>query len=221
MTTETGDDGHPPSASIYKRLRYQRGHETGAKCVSIRILLTDSPMPEKFGHFKVTKKGAQILVLERQSELPVVLGTIGGVFIVLAWFLRAWHSSSRLIVWLGMFGLALPGILAVLYLRPWKEVLILDRGAGQLSRNRRYLLRRTKVTHVPLDPMATVNPVQRTLRVTDKKGQLVDHVYWAALLRSASGEEIELDGANAAPRMHEFAEMVNDFLAGSEGSPHN
>jgi len=168
---------------------------------------------EKLGHFKMVKRGAQILWLERKSELPLMLAALGGVLLIVVWFLRPWQFASALIVSLAMLALSLPGIVTVLYLRPWKEMLIFDRVAGHLLRKEQHLLRGSKVIHLPLDAIVGVEPARRTIRVIDKKGQMVEHVYWAALLCSTSGEEIELDETNTPERMRELAEAVHQFIA--------
>jgi hypothetical protein len=172
-----------------------------------------SVMSKKLGHFRVVKRETQVLRLERRSELPLLLAVLGGVLFIVVWFLRAWQFASGLIVSIVLVILSLPGIITVLYLRPWKEVLILDRVAGKFVRKEQYLLRRNKIMDLPLDTIASAAPVQRTIRVTDKKGQMVDHVYWAALLRSTSGEETDLDGANDLERIRELTQVINDFIA--------
>ncbi len=177
-------------------------------------------MTEKVGHFKVVKREAQMLRLERRSELPLMLAALGLVLLIVIWFLRPWQFSSGLIVSLVLLVLSLPGIVSVLYVRPWKEVLILDRAAGHLRRKQQYLLRRSKVIHFPLDAIASVDPARRTARFMDKKGQMTEHVYWAALVRSTSGEEIELDGTNTPERMGELVEMINEFISGSRPASH-
>jgi len=170
-------------------------------------------MTEKLGHFRVTKRESQVLKLERRSQLPLMLVALGGVLLIVVWFLRAWQSASGLVVSLVLVVLCLPGIISVLYLRPWKEVLILDRVAGKFVRKEQYLLRRNKIRDLPLNTIASAAPEQRTIRVMDKKGQMVDHLYWAALLRTTSGEETELDGANDPQGIRELTDAVNKFIA--------
>lgn len=172
-------------------------------------------MTEKLGHFRVVRLQNQLLRLEKRSEVPVVLAALVGVLLTVVWLLRPLQSPSGLVVSLFLVALPLPGIVAVLYTRPWKEVLIFDRAAANLVRKERYLIRRDKVTDLPLGTIEGVNPVQRTVRFVDKKGQLVEHVYWAALLRHTGGDDIELDGANSRERMRELIETINEFLAGS------
>ena len=176
-------------------------------------------MSEKLGHFRVVERQTQVLRLERRSELPLLLVVLGGVLLILAWFLKPWQFASGLIVSLVLVILALPGIITVLYLRPWNEILILDRADGHLLRKEEYLLRRGKVIRFPLDTIDSVDPVQRTIRVMDKKGKMLDHVYWAALLRGKSGKEMELDGANDLERIRELTEEINNFIA--RPSPHS
>jgi hypothetical protein len=170
-------------------------------------------MTEKLGHFRVVKRESQVLRLERRSQSPLLLVALGVVLLIVVWFLRAWQFASGLIVSLVLVILSLPGIITVLYLRPWKEVLIVDRVAGKFVRKEQYLLRRNKIMDLPLNTIASAAPEQRTIRVMDKKGQMVDHVYWAALLRSTSGEETELDGANDPEGIRELTEVINDFIA--------
>jgi hypothetical protein len=175
-------------------------------------------MAEKLGHFKVVEREAQMLRLERKSELPLMLAALGGILLIVVWFLRPWQFPSGLMVSLVMLVLSLPGIVTVLHLRPWKEMLIFDRPAGHLLRKEQYLLRRSKVMHLPLDTIAGVDPVRRTVHFMDRKGQTAEHVYWAALLRTTFGEEIELDGTNTPERVRELADTINEFIAGSRHS---
>lgn len=172
-------------------------------------------MTQNLGHFRVVRRQTQVLRLEKKSEVPVGLAALAAVLLTVVWLLRPLQFPGGLIVSLFIVALPLPGIVAILYMRPWKEVLLFDRAAANLVRKERYLIRRDKVTDLPLDTIEGVNPVQRTVRFVDKKGQLVEHVYWAALLRHTGGDDIELDGSNSPERMHELTETINEFLAGS------
>lgn len=98
-------------------------------------------------------------------------------------------------------------------------MLVLDRAGGHLTREERYLLRSTMVNRLPLDTIAGVSPQQRMARLWDKRGHMVEHAYWAVLLRSTTGEEIELDGAGSSEQMRKLAEMINAFIANSHQYP--
>jgi hypothetical protein len=105
-------------------------------------------MAEKLGHFRVIEREARMLRLERKSELPLMLATLGGVLLIVMWLLRPWQFPSGLIVSSVMLILSLPALIVVLYLGAWKEVLVIDRAAGHLLRKGQYLLRRSKVIHL-------------------------------------------------------------------------
>ena len=170
-------------------------------------------MDGKLGHFRVVNNDVQLLRLERRSDQPPMIGTLTVVLLILVWFLKPWQSTSGLVISVAILALALPGVVAVLYLRPWKEVLVFDQLAGHMLREEQYLLRRSKVMRLPLDDIADVHRQQRTVRVMDKKGEMIEHTYWAALLRAASGEEIELDGANDPEKIRALVKSVSQFLA--------
>jgi hypothetical protein len=175
-------------------------------------------MTEKLGHFRVVERQADMLRLERRSPLPLVVAVIGGVTLMLLWLLRPWQSPSGAVVSAFIIAPSVAGLLVAFYLRPWKETLIFNRAVGDFTRIERYLIRRNKITDLPLNSIERVSPVQRTVRFVDKKGERVGHVYWAALLRSSSGQEVELDGANSRESMRDFAGAVNRFLADSSPS---
>jgi hypothetical protein len=178
----------------------------------------DCIMAEKVGHFRVTQRQDEILRLERRSPFPLVVAVMGSVFLVLLWLLRPWQSPSGVIVTAFIIVPLIAGLSIVLYHRPWKEVLVFNRALGNFTKEEQYLIRRNKITSLPLDSIESVGPVQRTARFVDKKGERVEHVYWAALLRSTDGREVELDGANSQERMREFARAVNSFLADFDSS---
>lgn len=172
-------------------------------------------MSEKLGHFRVLKSEAQILHLERRSDLPVMMTGLGTVLVVVVWFLKPWQFSSGLVVSVVLLALSAAGAMAMLYGRPWKEVVILDRADGDMTRRVKYLVRSDKSSRLPLDTIASVRPEQRTMRILDKRGQMVEHAYWAAVLRTASGEDMEIDAANSPKRMRQLAQAINGFIAGS------
>ncbi len=169
-------------------------------------------MASKLGHFKVVNSQAHLLVLERRSELPLIALLLSLVLLIVLWFLKPWQSASGLVVSLAFLVLVGPGIVAALYLRPWKEVLIFDRHQGHMQREERHLLRPNRITRLPLDSVAEVHWARRKVRVMDRKGEMVEHAYWAALLRTVSDEEIELDGANDPEKTEELVKSLTQFL---------
>jgi hypothetical protein len=175
-------------------------------------------MAEKLGHFRVVEREAQLLRLERRGEWPSVIAVLAAIALAVMWFVKPWQSIGGLVIWFLVLALCLPGIMAVLCLRPWKEVLIIERPAGHLLRKEQYAFHRDKVLKLSTESVAELRAVQRILRVVDKKGEIVEHPYWAALLRSTSGEEIELDGANDQKRIRELVQAINQFLGGG-GAP--
>jgi alpha-beta hydrolase superfamily lysophospholipase len=183
-----------------------------------RLHPTKSVMSEKLGHFRVVEGKAEILRLERRSPLPLLVAVIGGVVLILLWLLRPWHSPSGAVLSALIIVPPVCGLLVAFYLRPWKEVLIFNRAVGDFTREEQYLIRRNSITNLPLDTIESVSAVHRTVRFVDKKGERVEHAYWAALLRSSSGQEVELDGANAQDSVRDFAAAVNRFLADSNPS---
>jgi hypothetical protein len=175
-------------------------------------------MTEKLGHFRVVEGKAEILRLERRSPLPLLVAVIGGVVLILLWLLRPWQSPSGAVLSVLIIVPPVCGLLIAFYLRPWKEVLIFNRTVGDFTREEQYLIRRNTITNLPLHTIESVSAVQRTVRFVDKKGERMEHAYWTALLRSSSGQEVELDGANAQDSMRDFAAAVNRFLANSDPS---
>ena len=170
-------------------------------------------MQGKLGHFEVVKNEGQLLRLERRSDLPLIIVVLAIVLLILVWFLRPWQSSGGLVASVTISALVLGGVVAVAFVRPWKEVLIFDHLAGQMAREVRYLLRPSKVMHLPLDDIVEVHRAQRTVRVIDRKGETFEHAYWAALLRTTSGEEIEVDGANDREKIRALVTGLSQFLA--------
>jgi hypothetical protein len=183
-----------------------------------RLHPTKSMMTEKLGHFRVVEEKAETLRLERRSPLPLLIAVIGGVVLILLWLLRPWQSPGGAVLSALIIVPPLCGLLVAFYLRPWKEVLIFNRAVGDFTREEQYLIRRNKIINLPLNTIESVSAVQRTVRFVDKKGERMEHAYWAALLRSSSGQEVELDGANAEDSMRGFAAAVNRFLADSNPS---
>ena len=177
-------------------------------------------MGNGYGHYRVAKRDPQILRLERRSELPLLVAALGCILLVVVWFFRPWQSTGGLIVSLAMLALLLPGLATLLCRQPWKEVLVVDKAGGHFTREERYLLRRTKVLRLPLETIVAISPEQRVARFWDKRGQMVEHAHWATVLRSSTGQEIELDAANSSGQMRELAEMINGFMAGSRQPPH-
>ncbi len=166
----------------------------------------------------MTQRQDEILQLERRGSFPLVVAVIGGVVLVLLWLLRPWQSPSGVMVAGFIILPPIAGLSIAFYHRPWKEVLIFNRAVGNFIREERYLIRRNNITSLPLNSIESVSLVQRTARFVDKKGERVEHVYWAALLRSTDGREEELDGANSRESMRDFAGAVNSFLADFDSS---
>lgn len=170
-------------------------------------------MAERLGHFRVNKRKDEILQLERRGPFPLVVAVMGGVAIVLLWLLRPWQSPSGAILAAFILLPLFAGLAIAFYRRPWKEVLIFNRATGNFTKEELYVIRRNNITILPLNLIESVSSVQRTARFIDKKGERVEHVYWATLLRSTDGREVELDGANCQESMRDLAGAVNSFLA--------
>ncbi|NIN96531.1 MAG: hypothetical protein GTO49_16490 [Anaerolineae bacterium] len=175
-------------------------------------------MTEKLGHFRVAEGKAETLRLERRSPLYLLIAVIGGVVLILLWLLRPWQSPSGAVLSALIIVPPVCGLLVAFYLRPWKEVLIFNRAVGDFTKEEQYLIRRNKIINLPLNTIESVSAVHRTVRFVDKRGERVEHAYWAALLRSSDGQEVELDGADAQDSMRHFAAAVNRFLADSNPS---